>query len=552
MSAASGSPTQNRTSVATPQDLAGVPDDQFLNGDMALVESLRPAGTFQLNRQSSAVADNVTVIDTFSGNGQWLLFPGAGSWAPLVVENVAALAGLSANLLDNTVAWIESFRTYLRLDRTDAQVPDNLTVMAAVGGGNWLRDLSYGDETWSSAANWEIDAVTGDDENTGRPGSPLQTFAELARRLTGTTIPIITTVTVLSNIPNTDRPQFSDLPPESVITVIGDTTVRGVGAITAVQAISRATNDALEIEAAALGGTWTALGYVRLLLRITAGPRAGAIAWVMQDLGGGNNRARLTAMASPGSTFAGTAVTPQVGDEFEILEEFFVIADHVGVHDPIYKTKVLFQYLHFTEPTFTYPIGAGLNGYVFFWACKINDYIEMTGASVTYFVACIFPSVGAGGTFALPELYEAATARFSFCGFLEGWAFPKLYSSRAWLRVDNDTLFVLGAGIYADSNGGTIETNNVAFFDNTNDCMWVSLGCNIRLRGHLYGEGNTQQILILGSWAHGVYDTLANLVVTSAAAVLQFGVSAPVAWAALPFVDNALPADSQAGLIAKT
>lgn len=75
MPAASGSPTQNVSTCATPADLAGLPDDQFKSGDLAYVASLAPDATFRLNRASVAAVDNVTVIATRSGNGRWEIFP---------------------------------------------------------------------------------------------------------------------------------------------------------------------------------------------------------------------------------------------------------------------------------------------------------------------------------------------------------------------------------------------------------------------------------------------------------------------------------------------
>lgn len=78
MPAVSGSPTQNPTSVASPLDLAGLPDDAFAEGDLAYVRSLWPLSTFRLRRVNlpvGVVPNNVTTIATRSGNGYWELFP---------------------------------------------------------------------------------------------------------------------------------------------------------------------------------------------------------------------------------------------------------------------------------------------------------------------------------------------------------------------------------------------------------------------------------------------------------------------------------------------
>src|SRR5262245_45861288 len=65
-----GTPTVLRSSVATPSDLAGTPDDQYQDGDFGYTSS--PKQTWQIDRSSSAVPNGTTVLETFSGNGRWL------------------------------------------------------------------------------------------------------------------------------------------------------------------------------------------------------------------------------------------------------------------------------------------------------------------------------------------------------------------------------------------------------------------------------------------------------------------------------------------------
>lgn len=73
MPAVSGSPTQLATSVDTPAELAGTPDDGFMEGDVASVGSLFPNGNFRLVRRVAPIApDNVTLIATHTGYGYWL------------------------------------------------------------------------------------------------------------------------------------------------------------------------------------------------------------------------------------------------------------------------------------------------------------------------------------------------------------------------------------------------------------------------------------------------------------------------------------------------
>lgn len=65
MSAVSGSPTQNSTSVATTLDLMGVPDDAFKAGDLAFVAGDQ---TYRLRREMPVPPG---MIPAYSGNGYW-------------------------------------------------------------------------------------------------------------------------------------------------------------------------------------------------------------------------------------------------------------------------------------------------------------------------------------------------------------------------------------------------------------------------------------------------------------------------------------------------
>lgn len=102
MPATSGSPTQISTSAATAADLAGTPDDQFKNGDLAVVVALMPNGIFRLDRTITPPADNVNVIDTFTGNGSWILLAASmeAPWAAMYREAVEDDLGATGAAVD--------------------------------------------------------------------------------------------------------------------------------------------------------------------------------------------------------------------------------------------------------------------------------------------------------------------------------------------------------------------------------------------------------------------------------------------------------------------
>ena len=82
MPAVSGSPTQNRTAVTSPTDLAGVPCDQFKSGDLAwvdLVPFLGVGATYRFRRGAPPTPpDWVTIVQAFEqpDAAYWELFLG--------------------------------------------------------------------------------------------------------------------------------------------------------------------------------------------------------------------------------------------------------------------------------------------------------------------------------------------------------------------------------------------------------------------------------------------------------------------------------------------
>ncbi len=184
MPAVSGSPTQLAASVLDPQDLAGLPDDAFAEGDLACVRSLWPQSTFRLRRAVLPVAaNNVTAIDAFSGNGYWELFPQGGSM--LSFPDIASLAAFDdQNLGSGALVYVVSVRSYWsKLVEADPGTADAITIVRNPGNtATWYRD-DVPSPSWGEVATWGLAATTGSDENEGTPAAPLQTFAEFARRV---------------------------------------------------------------------------------------------------------------------------------------------------------------------------------------------------------------------------------------------------------------------------------------------------------------------------------------------------------------------------------
>lgn len=199
MPAVSGSPTQNGSSAATPQDLAGLPDDAFFDGDFAYVRSLWPNGTFRLRRSAPAVApDNVSTIATLSGNGYWEVF---GARDAIYFPTVASIASYDDAALNEGATGFDGQTLSNWQKRVEAPAPagDGITVVpTASGDGAWYR-LAIPSTSWQGQSQWEIDATLGLDTNTGLPGFPLKTWAEFTRRVQ-TVVQPQTTVTLLTSV----------------------------------------------------------------------------------------------------------------------------------------------------------------------------------------------------------------------------------------------------------------------------------------------------------------------------------------------------------------
>lgn len=151
-----------------------------------------------------------------------------GSWSVLLgvadgdddcdticVPNIAALAALPAELEDQQRVKVATLDGFWEKDVSSTATPDGITVVAALGGGNWLRLFAHSAK-WTNQNTYFIDPVAtggvGNDENLGNTAAvPLNTLAEVWRRLQRFNITTISTpqvyayvITLMRAIPDTD------------------------------------------------------------------------------------------------------------------------------------------------------------------------------------------------------------------------------------------------------------------------------------------------------------------------------------------------------------
>lgn len=99
------------------------------------------------------------------------------------------------------VCYVRSARASFRLDRDSSATPDGITVVAALNGGRWLRELA-GDSRWEEQVTWYYDAAGGSLDGAGTADDPISSIAELARRLSGSTALTEVTLRVVGGASN--------------------------------------------------------------------------------------------------------------------------------------------------------------------------------------------------------------------------------------------------------------------------------------------------------------------------------------------------------------
>lgn len=233
-----------------------------------------------------------------------------GSGALVPIATIAALQALdTTGLQTGTEVYVQQLQDWFLLVRTNAQAPDNLTIVAAggTGGGNWLREIVV-NPNWLVTVSWFIDPVAGNDLNAGNLiGSPIKTWAEFTRR-NGAQLSVPSGVAFniqwLSSQPNTNDPVVLD------VTLYGTATFSMQGTTTVAQAGVLTTNTAFVRVATPqqVAATPSVTTFVNSLMVDTV---TGALTWIDKDLGAGV--ARLSAPVT-NALFATTVTAAAMND----------------------------------------------------------------------------------------------------------------------------------------------------------------------------------------------------------------------------------------------
>ncbi len=277
---------------------------------------LASGSLFRLDRNSAAAPDGVTVIAPSAGPGRWILLASANG-VDISVVDLAALAALGASTPN--LCWVESLKCYWHRDLASVLAPDGITVVAALGGGNWERIVPTTSLDWLSQAAWAIDPVGGDDENNGGPGAPLATTAELDRRLSVGPIAQHTLVLIAPTgpLPVID---FTIDTAEFTFSIVGVPTVVHTGVVTTYTDRVHATPISARLTEAAFDFT----PFEGYRLRITNGAAVGAFSWIDKANPGGAgvnvaSVSRFSTLALPTSVPTGVVPAGGVGYVIESL-----------------------------------------------------------------------------------------------------------------------------------------------------------------------------------------------------------------------------------------
>ena len=235
------------------------------------------------------------------------------------VADLTALAALSVAGWDGSgVCYVETLRCYFFLGALTGALPFEV-VTAAGGLYSWYR-ASAG-TAWTQQITWYVDPAAGDDEGEGDVAAPIQTVAELSRRLrvmmrASTTY----TFNILGTIPATDTLDLTGCVtigtgPRPTLVFVGQRTVVRNGSVSAANQSDPA-NGVSGTQASitdSVGTAWTPGEFVYFA--------DGKGCHVLKDQGGGVARVGhiFTAAATPVSVASRSAAAPATPVDYDVV-----------------------------------------------------------------------------------------------------------------------------------------------------------------------------------------------------------------------------------------
>jgi hypothetical protein len=289
----------------------------------------------------------------------------------LSVPTVAALAALDPTAYEPGIPCnVDTLRQAFDYDPTSVLTPDGIAVIAAIGGGNWIRQTDPV-LSWQQQLSWFIDGQAGDDEADGLViGRPIRTWAELLRRIgvSQRTPAAGMAITILDDLQAGDAFVWEPVA-DGIITITG---VRKPIFSGTVGAYSRnpATQDCGQLTASS---AWTPIAGSFLEFSGTVG------ACVIADLGADTARVSTPVISggtysapAPGTSFIAYDVPSVGGIRIHVNGELGVILREVGSpYDPG-----------------SYGDYLGGDNFVSLRNCRLENYLQLSNFGWNYMYNC--------------------------------------------------------------------------------------------------------------------------------------------------------------------
>jgi len=231
------------------------------------------------------------------------------------VESSANIAELSAiddtQIVDGSKSFVLTIRDSFTIDKTDTtSVIDGITVAPTLSGvGRWIRDLKPA-TSWGHQENWYVNAITGNDENSGGAGEQLKTFAEFRRRVEPNAVYVDMNIQIETDLPATDPVGIATTGSYKSVTITGTRTDVYTGTVSAWTGRTGTNGDLVR------DAGWTVSDHIKRFIRFTSGAANGRGAWILQDMGG--NDARISIVAQDSFVFFPSSINPAPGDTFVV------------------------------------------------------------------------------------------------------------------------------------------------------------------------------------------------------------------------------------------
>ena len=397
--------------------------------------------------------------------------------------------------------------------RDSTAATDGITVIAAIGGGNWLR-LDPAPEAWGLQTSWYVDSIIGNDEATGLDSShPIKTHIEYERRTGDTPITTNINVYLLGSITEaiTIRRRNGQIPgtPDIYLNYYGAMTPWLSGTLTGATARNPATNQANEIVDASVAD-WTP--YIGQIIEI---PTKNCTGVVLKNLGAG--RARISQFwdtSNPALYVEVNNIT--VGDGYQIQSRSQVAdvrfegQSHEACHTYVYNLEIT------STSCKHFACGPAL----FQGCCFAGDVILYDDAFITFSCCWVAGVLGA------------------ISGFVQTWGgAANALSAEHTSKWISNGFTVQGIGssadrgyayVYTDSEL-RIKVNGLGIFDCTivsyPGAITIQAMVNVYLNGPIYGNvGVGTNYVFYAQGATIEYDgVFANLFFATGAAIKDIG-----------------------------